>query len=127
MQFGVMGAMLVAAGRSTRSGPSVGLLNIGVEDIKGNETVKRAPRAAALGAASLHGNVEGDGHLQGQRPTSWCATASSQRAPSGIRRRGEDWSPTSTRRGRVADEAVAHHDVGRALVDVVALDVCRGS
>ena len=41
LQFGIMGAMLVAAvKRKTR--PTVGLLNIGVEDIKGNETVKRA-------------------------------------------------------------------------------------
>src|SRR3954470_19362250 len=39
MQFGVMGAMLVAA-VERKERPSVGLLNIGVEDIKGNETVK---------------------------------------------------------------------------------------
>src|SRR6202008_4440261 len=39
MQFGVMGAMLVAAVEHKEQ-PSVGLLNIGVEDIKGNETVK---------------------------------------------------------------------------------------
>jgi hypothetical protein len=41
MQFGVMGAMLVAA-LEHKERPSVGLLNIGIEDIKGNDTVKEA-------------------------------------------------------------------------------------
>src|SRR3954466_11649613 len=41
MQFGVMGAMLVSAVEH-KERPSVGLLNIGVEDIKGNDTVKQA-------------------------------------------------------------------------------------
>ena len=41
LQFGIMGATLVSALEHTER-PSVGLLNIGEEDIKGNEVVKRA-------------------------------------------------------------------------------------
>ena len=63
-QFGIMGAMLVSAVEH-RERPSVGLLNIGVEDIKGNESVKDA--AALLRASDLnfHGNVEGDDIYKG--------------------------------------------------------------
>jgi glycerol-3-phosphate acyltransferase PlsX len=59
LQFGIMGAMLVAAVEH-KERPTVGLLNIGAEDIKGNETVKQA--AALLRASGLNfvGNVEGD-------------------------------------------------------------------
>jgi len=39
LQFGIMGAMLVAAVEHNER-PSVGLLNIGEEEIKGNEAVK---------------------------------------------------------------------------------------
>src|SRR3989304_3450674 len=40
LQFGVMGAPLVSSVENKQQ-PSVGLLNIGEEDIKGNEVVKR--------------------------------------------------------------------------------------
>jgi phosphate acyltransferase len=59
MQFGVMGAMLVAA-LEHKERPSVGLLNIGVEDIKGNDTVKRAAELLRASGLNFHGNVEGD-------------------------------------------------------------------
>jgi len=59
MQFGVMGAMLVAAVEH-RERPSVGLLNIGVEDIKGNETVKQAAELLKASGLNFYGNVEGD-------------------------------------------------------------------
>ncbi len=64
LQFGIMGAMLVAAVEH-KERPSVGLLNIGVEDIKGNEAVKQA--AALLRASGLNfvGNVEGDDIYKG--------------------------------------------------------------
>src|SRR5687767_14015742 len=64
LQFGIMGAMLVAAVEH-KERPSVGLLNIGVEDIKGNEAVKAA--AALLRASGLNfvGNVEGDDIYKG--------------------------------------------------------------
>ena len=64
MQFGVMGAMLVAAVEH-RERPSVGLLNIGVEDIKGNDTVKRAAELLRESGLNFHGNVEGDDIYKG--------------------------------------------------------------
>jgi glycerol-3-phosphate acyltransferase PlsX len=64
MQFGVMGAMLVAA-VDHKERPSVGLLNIGVEDIKGNETVKRAAELLRASGLNFHGNVEGDDIYKG--------------------------------------------------------------
>ena len=64
MQFGVMGAMLVAA-LDHRDRPSVGLLNIGVEDIKGNETVKRAAELLRESGLNFYGNVEGDDIYKG--------------------------------------------------------------
>ena len=64
LQFGIMGAMLAAAVEH-KERPSVGLLNIGVEDIKGNEAVKQA--AALLRASGLNfaGNVEGNDIYRG--------------------------------------------------------------
>ena len=64
MQFGVMGAMLVAA-TERKERPSVGLLNIGVEDIKGNETVKLAAELLRASGLNFHGNVEGDDIYKG--------------------------------------------------------------
>ena len=64
MQFGVMGAMLVAA-LEHRERPSVGLLNIGVEDIKGNETVKHAAELLRDSGLNFYGNVEGDDIYKG--------------------------------------------------------------
>ncbi len=58
-QFAVMGSV-VASQIENISRPRIGLLNIGVEDIKGNDTVREA--AALLGASVLNyvGFVEGD-------------------------------------------------------------------
>ena len=64
MQFGVMGAMLVSA-VELKERPSVGLLNIGVEDVKGNETVKRAAELLRSSGLNFHGNVEGDDIFKG--------------------------------------------------------------
>ena len=64
MQFGVMGAMLVAAVEH-KERPSIGLLNIGVEDIKGNETVRRAAELLRASGLNFHGNVEGDDIFKG--------------------------------------------------------------
>jgi phosphate acyltransferase len=63
-QFGVMGAMLVAAVEH-KERPSVGLLNIGVEDIKGNDTVKQAGDLLRASGLNFHGNVEGDDIFEG--------------------------------------------------------------
>ncbi len=64
MQFGLMGAMLVAATEHNER-PSVGLLNIGIEDIKGNETVKRAAELLRASGLNFYGNVEGDDIFKG--------------------------------------------------------------
>lgn len=60
VQFAVMGSALVTAMRGVER-PRVALLNIGEEEIKGNETIKRA--AALLSASTLNymGFIEGDG------------------------------------------------------------------
>jgi glycerol-3-phosphate acyltransferase PlsX len=64
LQFGVMGAMLVSA-VAHKERPSVGLLNIGVEDIKGNEAVKRAAELLRASGLNFLGNVEGDDIYKG--------------------------------------------------------------
>ena len=62
LQFAVMGSALVSA-VDGKAEPTVGLLNIGEETIKGGETIKRAAEllraAAAAGLIRFHGNVEG--------------------------------------------------------------------
>lgn len=64
LQFGVMGAMLVAA-LEHKDRPSVGLLNIGEEDIKGNEVVKQAAELLKASGLNFYGNVEGDDIYKG--------------------------------------------------------------
>jgi len=64
MQFGIMGAMLVSA-IEHKERPVVGLLNIGVEDIKGNDTVKQAADLLRESGLNFHGNVEGDDIYKG--------------------------------------------------------------
>ena len=64
LQFGIMGAMLVAA-LEHKERPTVGLLNIGVEDIKGNETVKEAAELLRASGLNFIGNVEGDDIYKG--------------------------------------------------------------
>jgi glycerol-3-phosphate acyltransferase PlsX len=63
-----MGSALVAA-VDGKAAPSVGLLNIGEEAIKGSETIKRAGelmRAAADdGHLNFHGNIEGNDIFKG--------------------------------------------------------------
>lgn len=64
LQFGIMGATLVSA-IEHRERPSVGLLNIGEEDIKGNDLVKRAGELLRESGLNFHGNVEGDDIYKG--------------------------------------------------------------
>ena len=68
LQFAVMGSALVGAVEG-KNEPSVGLLNIGEEAIKGSETIKRAGEllraAAAAGLVNFHGNVEGNDIFKG--------------------------------------------------------------
>lgn len=64
LQFGIMGAMLVET-VECKDRPSVGLLNIGSEDIKGNETVKEAGELLKTSGLNFYGNVEGDDIYKG--------------------------------------------------------------
>ena len=64
LQFGVMGAMLVAA-IEHKDRPSVGLLNIGEEVIKGNDVVKEAGELLRNSGLNFHGNVEGNDIYEG--------------------------------------------------------------
>lgn len=64
LQFGVMGAMLVSA-LEHKDRPSVGLLNIGEEEIKGNDVVKQAGELLKRSGLNFHGNVEGDDIYKG--------------------------------------------------------------
>ncbi len=64
LQFGIMGAELVAS-IERKSRPTVGLLNIGEEDIKGNEVVKEAAVLLRASGLNFHGNVEGDDIYKG--------------------------------------------------------------
>lgn len=70
-QFGIMGAMLAAAVDHKES-PTVGLLNIGEEDIKGNEVVKRAALLLKDSGLNFVGNVEGDGIYKGHADVVVC-------------------------------------------------------
>lgn len=63
-QFGIMGAMLVSAVEQVER-PLVGLLNIGEEDIKGNDTVKQAFGLLKDSGLNFYGNVEGDDIYKG--------------------------------------------------------------
>lgn len=58
-QFAVMGAALTSAVENM-SRPTVGLLNIGAEEIKGNEQVKEAGRLLADSELNYVGFIEGD-------------------------------------------------------------------
>ncbi|MES2936472.1 MAG: phosphate acyltransferase PlsX [Pseudomonadota bacterium] len=68
LQFAVLGSALVAA-LSNDDAPSVGLLNIGEEMIKGSEVIKRAGEllraAAGSGDLNFYGNVEGNDIFKG--------------------------------------------------------------
>jgi glycerol-3-phosphate acyltransferase PlsX len=64
LQFAAMGSALVTAVDGIER-PSVGLLNIGEEDIKGNEVVKEAAELLKASGLNFHGNVEGDDIYKG--------------------------------------------------------------
>lgn len=64
LQFGVMGAMLVAA-IEHKERPTVGLLNIGEEVIKGNDVVKEAGELLRNSGLNFYGNVEGNDIFEG--------------------------------------------------------------
>ena len=64
LQFALMGSALVTA-LEQKPNPSVGLLNIGSEDIKGNEVVKQAAGLLRASDLNFFGNIEGDDIFKG--------------------------------------------------------------
>jgi glycerol-3-phosphate acyltransferase PlsX len=64
LQFAVMGAMLVSSVTGNPK-PSVGLLNIGSEDMKGNEVVRQAGELLRRSHLNFYGNVEGNDIFKG--------------------------------------------------------------
>jgi glycerol-3-phosphate acyltransferase PlsX len=67
-QFALMGSALVAA-LEGKAKPTVGLLNVGEEDIKGNDVVKKTAQLLradhARGVLNFYGNVEGNDIFKG--------------------------------------------------------------
>jgi glycerol-3-phosphate acyltransferase PlsX len=67
-QFALMGSALVSA-MEGHARPTVGLLNVGEEDIKGNELVKQTAELLradhAKGLLNFYGNVEGNDIFEG--------------------------------------------------------------
>lgn len=71
LQFAIMGATLVSAVEHKEL-PTVGLLNIGEEEIKGNEVVKQAAELLRGSGLNFIGNVEGDGVYMGEADVVVC-------------------------------------------------------
>jgi glycerol-3-phosphate acyltransferase PlsX len=67
-QFALMGSALASA-MEGKSRPTVGLLNVGAEDIKGNDVVKRTAELLRAdhqkGVLNFYGNVEGNDIFEG--------------------------------------------------------------
>ena len=71
LQFAIMGSILTNAVQHIAA-PRVGLLNIGEEEIKGNEVVKRAAELLRATDLNFVGNVEGDGVFRGEADVVVC-------------------------------------------------------
>jgi glycerol-3-phosphate acyltransferase PlsX len=64
LQFAILGCAYEESLQGTER-PSVGLLNVGEEVIKGNEVVKRAGELLRASGLNFYGNVEGDDIFRG--------------------------------------------------------------
>jgi glycerol-3-phosphate acyltransferase PlsX len=64
VQFAVMGVALASSVDGIER-PTVGLLNIGEEDIKGNDMVKETAELLKVSGLNFHGNVEGNDIFKG--------------------------------------------------------------
>jgi phosphate acyltransferase len=71
LQFGIMGSVLVSSVEKNER-PTVGLLNIGAEEMKGNEIVKQAAELLRASHVNFIGNVEGDGIYHGDTDVIVC-------------------------------------------------------
>ncbi|MFM9968444.1 MAG: phosphate acyltransferase PlsX [Burkholderiales bacterium] len=65
LQFAIMGSVLVSAVEH-KERPTIGLLNIGAEDIKGTEVVKKTAELLRASGLNFIGNVEGDDIFKGR-------------------------------------------------------------
>ncbi len=65
VQFAIMGSVLCSL-VDGKENPTIGLLNIGEEEIKGNERVKETARLLAETDLNYQGFVEGDGLYRGE-------------------------------------------------------------
>ncbi len=63
-QFGLMGSVLINC-LNGKSRPTVGLLNVGVEDVKGNDTIKAAAALFKNSDLNYVGYIEADGIYAG--------------------------------------------------------------
>jgi len=70
-EFAVMGSVLVNAVDNIKE-PRVGLLNIGEEEIKGNERVKETARLLSSSNLNYTGFIEGDGIFMGEADVVVC-------------------------------------------------------
>lgn len=70
-EFAVMGSVLTSAVDNIKR-PTIALLNIGEEEIKGNETVKEAARLLEASDLNYIGFVEGDGIFKGEADVVVC-------------------------------------------------------
>ena len=71
LQFAVMGSILTSAVEHIAA-PRVGLLNIGEEEIKGNDVVKQTAELLRATDLNFVGNVEGDGVYKGEADVVVC-------------------------------------------------------
>lgn len=71
LQFAIMGAALATAVEG-KAAPTIGLLNIGEELIKGNETVRQAAELLRATSLDFRGNVEGNDIYQGSTDVVVC-------------------------------------------------------
>lgn len=70
-EFAVMGSVLTSAVDNIKR-PTIALLNIGEEEIKGNDTVKEAARLLEASDLNYIGYVEGDGIFKGEADVVVC-------------------------------------------------------
>ena len=71
LQFAIMGAALVCV-LDGKDRPSIGLLNIGEEAMKGNEKVKQAGELLRASSLNFFGNVEGNDIFEGSTDVVVC-------------------------------------------------------
>ncbi len=71
LQFGIMGSALVST-LEGKARPTVGLLNIGEEVIKGNDVVKQAAELLRASNLNFFGNVEGNDIFTGRTDVIVC-------------------------------------------------------